>query len=58
MTTEKEKRDAWEAYGEYFKNRTVSDVQAEYSEQQDEWHVCRFDNHGKEDDRSWEQSYE
>ena len=55
MTTEKEKRDAWEAYGEYFKKRTANDVMAEYREQRDEWRECEFDSCGKDDDGSWEQ---
>ncbi|MBQ8134986.1 MAG: 23S rRNA (uracil(1939)-C(5))-methyltransferase RlmD [Clostridia bacterium] len=28
----------WEKYGEYFMNRSVSDIMSEYSEQHDEWH--------------------
>ncbi len=27
-----------EKYGEYFMNRSVSDIMSEYSEQHDEWH--------------------
>ena len=58
MNTDKEKRDAWEAYGEYFKTRTASDVIKEYSEQRDEWKECKSDYCGKEEDDSWEQCYE
>ena len=36
MTTEKEKRDAWEAYGEYFKKRTASDITAETIKQRED----------------------
>ena len=54
MNTDKDTRDSWESYGEYFKKRTVEDVMAEYSEQKDEWRECEFDEHGKADDGSWE----
>ncbi len=54
MTTEKEKRDAWEAYGEYFKSRTPQDIMKEYSEQKDEWKECIIDNCGDDEDGSWE----
>lgn len=28
----------YEKYGEYFMNRSVSDIMSEYSEQHNEWH--------------------
>ena len=31
-------KSEWEKYGEYFMNRSVSDIMSEYSEQHDEWH--------------------
>ncbi len=31
-------KSEWEKYGEYFMNRSVSDIMNEYSEQHDEWH--------------------
>ena len=54
MTTEKEKRDSWESYGEYFKKRTAQDIKKEYSEKRDEWKDCESDYCGKEEDGSWE----
>jgi len=53
MNENKEKRDAWEAYGEYFKKRTVRDIIEEYHEQHDEWKSCGFDESDKEGDNSW-----
>ena len=32
------KKSEWEKYGEYFMNRSVSDIMSKYSEQHDEWH--------------------
>ena len=31
-------KSEWEKYGEYFMNRSVSDIMSKYSEQHDEWH--------------------
>ena len=33
-----DEKTEWERYGEYFMNRSVSDIMEEYSEQHDEWH--------------------
>ncbi|MBR5517264.1 MAG: hypothetical protein IKU53_04750 [Firmicutes bacterium] len=54
MNTNKEKRDAWEAYNNSFKKSSTSDVIKESTEHRDEWLECKFDEHGKEDDGSWE----
>ena len=58
MNTEKEKRDYWESYGEYFKKRTANDATAETTKLREDWRDCDFDDCGKEDDGSWEQNYE
>lgn len=34
------KKTEWDRYGEYFMNRSVSDIMGEYSENHDEWWKC------------------
>lgn len=34
------KKTEWDKYGEYFMNRSVSDIMEEYSENHNEWRKC------------------